>query len=452
MHRIDKLADSHLGFSQGIQVAALQELLSDGEIELVCRHLGHRWRDRIFTPAVTVRSMVHRALNPDKSIRAVLADLAVADGRLKHTPADASWCEARSRLPEELWPELLQHSINRLEYLTSGQFLYKGRQVFLIDGSTLSMPDTPELVEHFGYSSNNRSLSRFPLGRITFIILAGSDCVWDYRFADYRTSEDAQLHQMWDRLPGSSICIFDRNFSSFYNLSKLFQHGVDSISRLYHQRDPNKLISNGTRIGNNEWMVSLDLTPHRRKKYNDPSLPQHLCVRLIRQKFFHKGKPKQIWLVTTLLDARRYDKQEIADLYRRRWEVETRIDELKTTLKMNVLRSKGAQAVGYDVAATILAYNLLRIVIHQAAKQEQAPVDRISFASAVKMVLAYSLPLRMVRASQRRQVYAKMLSDIARCHNPVRPGRVEPRRIKRNIQKYSWLNIPRALARERCLS
>jgi hypothetical protein len=358
MHRIDKSAGSHSGFSRGIQVAALQELLSDEEIDFICRHLGHTWRNRIFSPAVTVRSMVHRALNPDKSIRAVVTDLAVADERLKQTPADASWCQARSRLPQELWRELLQHSIQRIENLTSGQFLYKDRQVFLIDGSTLSMPDTPELVEHFGYSGCRHGSSRFPLGRITFIILTGANCVWDYRFADYRTSEDTQLHQMWERLPSGSICIFDRNFSSFYNLAKLLQRGIDSISRLHHQRDPAKLVSQGTPIGKNQWIVRLYLTPHRRKKYNDPSLPQYLCVRLIRLKLLRKGKPKLIWLVTTLLDTRHHRRQEIEELYRSRWEVETRIGELKTTLKMNVLRSKGAQSVHYDVAATVLAYNL----------------------------------------------------------------------------------------------
>jgi hypothetical protein len=452
MNRIDKSADSHPGFSQGIQVAALQELLSDEEIEIVCRHLGHTWRDRIFTPAVTVRSMVHRALNPDKSIRAVLTDLAVADERLKQTPADASWCEARSRLPELVWAELLQHSVKRLEDLTSGQFLYKDRQVFLIDGSTLSMPDTPELVEHFGYSGTKHGLSRFPLGRITFVILAGANCVWDYRFANYRTSEDAQLHQMWGRIPSGSICVFDRNFSSFYNMAKLLQRGIDSVSRLHHQRDPDKLVSQGTPIGDNQWIVRLYLTPHRRRKYNDPSLPQYLCVRLIRLEFLRKGKPKLIWLVTTLLDKRCHSRQEIEELYHSRWEIETRIGELKTTLKMNVLRSKGVQAVHYDVAATVLAYNLLRTVIHQAAKQNHTPADRISFASAIKMVLAYSLPLRMARPRQRRKIYAQMLSDIARCRNPVRPGRVEPRRVKRNCKEYPWLSIPRAIAREKCLS
>jgi hypothetical protein len=149
---------------------------------------------------------------------------------------------------------------------------------------------------------------------------------------------------------------FDRLFASFYNLTKLLQRGIDSISRLHSQRNPDKLISKGMSIGDNQWLVWLDLTTHWRKMYNDPSLPQRLCVRLIRLELLRKGKPRLIWLVTTLLDAHSHSRQEIEDLYRGRWKIETRIGELKTTLKMNVLRSKGAKAVSYDVAATILAY------------------------------------------------------------------------------------------------
>ena len=452
MYRIDKPAGSHPGFPHGIQVAALSELLGDKEIELVCRHLGHTWRDRIFTPGVTVRSMVHRALNPDKSIRAVLTDLAVADDRIRRTPADASWCEARARLPQKVWAQLLQHSVSRLKHLSAGQFLYQHRPVFLIDGSTLSMPDTPELVEHFGYSGSRHGSSRFPVGRITFVVLAGADCVCDYRLADWRTSETEQFHQMWGRIPSGAVCIFDRHFSSFYNFAKLRQRRIDCISRLHQQRDPGELIAHGKRLGRNDWMVWLDLMPHRRKKYNDPTLPQRLRVRLIRQKFFRKGKPKLTWLVTTLLDARRYSKKEIGKLYSSRWGIETRIAELKTTLQMNVLRSKRVLGVRCEVAATVLAYNLLRTVIHQAAAQGRTPVGRISFASAIKIVLAYSLPLRIVPPRERQKVYAQMLSDIAHCRNPARPGRVEPRLLKRDGRKYPWLRIPRALAREQCLS
>ena len=452
MCRIDTSTESHQKFPHGVQLSALQELLSDKDIELICRQLGHTWRDRIFTPAVTVRSMLYRALNPDKSIRAIVADIAVADDRIEQAPAGASWCQARSRLPEELWTQLLQNSVKRLKQFVSDKFLYKQRPVYLIDGSTLSMPDTPELVEEFGYTSTKHGASRFPVARITLVILAGLQGVWDYRLDPYRTSENAQLHQMWDGIPCGSICIFDRQLSSFYNLAKLRQRGIDVIARLHHHRDPHKLISHGRAIGPNEWIVSFDLMLHRRKKYQDPSLPERLPVRLIRVKFLFNGKPGLTWLVTTLLDEDLHRRRDIVKLYRDRWGIETRIGELKTTLQMNVLRSKGPKAVRYEAAATILAYNLLRMVIHQAAKRNETPPDRISFAAAIKLVLAYSLPLRMVGSTQRQTVYARMLRDIARCRNPMRPGRVEPRRVKRNARAYPWLNIPRALARKKCLS
>ena len=151
MYNIGKSVKSHQKeCNPSVQLAALAELLKDDEIELICRQLGHTWRNRIFSPAVTVRSMVHRALNPDKSIRSTLVDLAALDDRLRQTPADASWCQARSRLPAELWPQLLQRSIKRLQQSPSGQYAYQKRPVYLIDGSTLSMPDAPPLAQHFG--------------------------------------------------------------------------------------------------------------------------------------------------------------------------------------------------------------------------------------------------------------------------------------------------------------
>ena len=453
MCNIDKSVKSHQKeCNPTVQLAALAELLKDDEIELICRQLGHKWRDRIFTPAVTVRSMVHRALNPDKSIRSTLVDLAVLDNRLRQTPADASWCQARSRLPSELWPQLLQRSIKRLQQSQSGRCSYQKRPVYLIDGSTLSMPDSPELAQHFGYFCTKNGPSRFPVARLTLIILAGLDGVWDYRLDHFRTSEDAQLHQMWGNLPSGSICIFDRQFSSFYNLAKLQQRGIGTIVPLHQARDPQKLLSHGKPIGTNQWIVELNLRQQRHKKYNDPTLPKQLPVRLIRLPFLHHGKPKLTWLVTTLLNPNRYPQTDIMKLYRDRWGIETRLGELKTTLQMNILRSKGSQAACYEVASTILGYNLLRTVIHQAAKQNRVPADRISFATAIKMILAYSMSLRIANPTQRQSIYNQMLHDIARYCNPLRPGRVEPRRIKRNDGQYPYLSIPRDLARKKCLS
>lgn len=448
MYRIDPSPRSHQQFSRSVQMVALQELLTDEEIDIICHQLGHRWRERIFTPAVTVLSMVYRRLHPDKSIRATLADMAAGDDRIERTPADTSWCEARSRLPEGLWRRLIDDSTGGLEDAAGQQYLYFGRSVYLVDGSTVSMPDTLELAEAFGYADTKHGPSRFPVARITFITHAGTQAVFDYRLDPYRTGEDAQFHAMWARLPSGCICISDRKFCSFYNLAKLPQRRIDMISPLHQRRDPHKLIAKGTKIGKHEWLVRLDLAPQLRKRYNDPSLPKHLRVRLIHVRFLRNGKRKQMWLVTTLLDPQLYSRRSIIELYGSRWGIETRIGSLKTTLEMNVLPSKTEKGVRYDVATTILAHNLVWTLIHQAAEETDTPAERISFAGAIQTILAYSTTLRGAPAERRQEIYDQMLHNIARQTNPHRPRRIEPRLIKRQRKRYGFLKISRQEARQ----
>ena len=328
-----------------------------------------------------------------------------------------------------------------------GRYLYFGRPVCLVDGSTISMPDTPELVDVFGYANTKHGFSRFPVARITFITYAGTEAVLDYRLDHYRTGEDAQFHAMWDSLQDECILLCDKKFCSFYNLAKLSRRGIDVVCPLHQRRDPKKLIANGKKLGENQWLVWFDLAPQLRRKYNDLSLPQRLCVRLIRIRFIRNRKPKELWLVTTLLDHVRHPCSSIVDLYRNRWGIETRIGSLKTTLDMNVVPSKTAKGVRYDVAATILAHNLVWTLIHQAANETGAPAGRISFAGAIKTVLAYSGPLRDAAPLRREQLYCQMLRNIARNRNRDRPGRIEPRLLKRQTRRYGFLKTTREEAR-----
>jgi hypothetical protein len=438
----------HQDFSQSRQLSALEEMLSDDEIEALCRQICHTWRRRIFSPGRTVRSMVYRRLHPDKSILATLADLTSGGESIARIPADSSWCEARSRLPETLWESLIARSTERLQRLAPKSYLYQGRSVYLADGSTVSMPDTPELVDIFGYANTKHGFSRFPVARITFLTHAGTEAVVEYRVGHYRTGEDTQFQSMWDRLPADCICICDRKFSSFYNLAKLPQRRVDVLCPLHQCRDPKKLIADGQAIGKEEWLVWLDLSLPLRQRYDDDTLPQRLAVRLIRVRFTRNGKQKQLWLVTTLLDRNRYSRSTLIRLYRRRWGIETRIGSLKTTLEMNVLPSKTPLGIRYDVAATILAHNLIWTLIHQAAAMTQIPANRISFAGAIKLTLAFSASLRQSSAEQRATIYKNMLANIARQTNRHRPDRIEPRLIKRQKKRYGFLKIPRAQARK----
>jgi hypothetical protein len=396
--------------------------------------------------------MVYRGLHPDRSIRATLLDLAAGDERLKQPPAGASWCEARDRLPKALWPELIDAGVARLDRLVGQRYRFRGRPVYIADGSTLSMPDAPSLVRTFGYAGNRHGRSRFPIARITFVTRWGAEAVTAYRLGRYRQSEDVQFRALWDAIPGGSICLFDKHFTSFYNLAKLPQRGVDCLGPLYARRDPKRLISQGRRLGKNEWLVPLELSPQLRKKYNDPSLPERLWVRLLRVRFRRGRKKHTLWLVTTLTDVRLYPLKLLAELYRDRWGIETRIGSLKTTLQMNVLRSQTAAHVRSEVAAIVLGHNLVWTLIHQAARETGTPAARISFTGTVQTVLAFSEAIRYAAPAARAAIYRRMLYVIARNVNPDRPGRVEPRLVKRDPVGYCFLMIPRDKARQKCLS
>jgi hypothetical protein len=449
---IDSAAEVQQQKAPVLQLAALSELLGDDEIETICRELGHQWRDRRLPPGVTVRSMVYRGLHPDHSIKATLADMAATDPGMGEAPADGSWCEARSRLPEELLPRLVQRSARRLQKLVGKKHLYRGRPVYHFDGSSVSMPDTPELVEAFGYANTKHGPSRFPTARIAFLTLAGVEAVVSYRLDDYRTSEDKQFRALWNCIPRRALVVFDRFCSSFFNFAKLANRCVDVITRLHQRRDPESLIAQGKRIGNGQWIVPLTLWPQVRKQYNDSTLPKIVRVRLIRVRYRRGKEQKTMWLVTTLLNPKKHPRGEIAKLYRRRWEIETRIGSLKTTLQMAVLRSQTELHVRKEVDAIVLAHNLTWTVIHQAAQQERVRASRISFAGAIKQILAFSTLLRLTPVGHRPAIYSKMLRAIARQANPPRPGRIEPRLVKRDRRRYGFLKEPRHVAREKCLS
>jgi hypothetical protein len=309
------------------------------------------------------------------------------------------------------------------------------------------MPDEPQLAEAFGYADTKHGLSRFPVARITFLVRLGVQAVCRYEIGHYRTGEDTQFYRMWSKIPDHSICLFDKKFCSFYNLAKLQKRHISVVTPLHQKRKPYELIKTGKRIGNNQWIVYLQLATQLRKRYNDKSLPFSLPVRLIRVKFRHNGKFRQMWLVTTLLDPQKYPSSSIIKLYRQRWGIETRIGSLKTTLQMKVLQSKKTKNVYYEVAATVLAHNLIWTVIHQASKQTGTPVERISFLGAVRTILAFSIRLQTEDICERHNVYAAMLYHIASQTNPYRPNRIEPRLVKRQTRGYGFLKILRGKAR-----
>jgi hypothetical protein len=433
MYPIDPSGKSHQQIRRSVQLAALDELLPDAEVEAICRDLKHCWRNRLLPPGPTVRSMVYRGLHPDRSIAAILADLAALLGPQAPAPTAAAWCQARTRLPEKVLLELIRRRARQCRRRFGNIHRWHGRWVFRGDGSTVSMPDEPALVKAFGYAKTRHGPSRFPVARITFLELAGLNVVWNYRIGRYTTSEEAQLYDMWDTLPTGCICLLDRKFCSFYNLAKLRQRRIDVVTPLNARRDPHKLIRQGQPLGKDQWRVPLTPAPQLRRKYADSTLPKVLWVRLIRVRYCRGDSQRELWLITTLMDPKQYSRAQIARLYRTRWGVEGRIGELKTTLQMNVLRGKSPAAVRREVASIILGHSLVWTLIHESAQATHTPARDISFAGAVKTVVAFSPALRHATATNRPKLYGQMLLHIAKQTNHHPFERVEPRLLKREL-------------------
>jgi hypothetical protein len=452
VYHIVKESKFHQEFHNCLSLATLKNLLTDREIEDVCSQFGHTWRSRKLPPGITVRSMVYRGLSPDQSIAASLLDLAAALPPNVAAPTDSAWCQARNRIPEEVLLELIIRKAHVVRRRFGCSHRCHDRWVFVVDGSSVSMPDEPPLVKAFGYANTRHGPSRFPVARITFIELAGLEVIWNYRLDKYTCDEDRQFHDMWHTLPGGCICLMDRRFCSFYNLAKLRQRRIGVVTRLHQRRNPLLLIRRGIRFAKNEWIVPLDLAPQIRQKYDDPSLPGKLWVRLIRVSFKRGHTCHRLWLVTTLMDPDEYPRREIEELYRRRWGIEPRIGSLKTTLQMDVLRGKSPCAVRREVASIILGHNLVWALIHEAAEKTGTPAKKISFAGAVKVTLAFSHSLRQTHRLAYQCLYNKMLLQIAKHINHHPPERVEPRLVKRDRIRYAALREPRWKARLKCLS
>jgi hypothetical protein len=394
-----------------------------------------------------VRSQVFRALSPDRSIRNTVTELVAADV-LNQAISESAWDQARARLPEELLPALLR----TVAAQTAEQFpsTWHGREVFLVDGTTVSMPDEPALAEAFGYTDSKHGPSRFPTARLLAMLHGGTRQVADFRLAPNRTSELALFRELLPTLPENALWVADRYFSSSVEFVLSARRGIDWLAPLHQRRDGKALAKAGTRLGKDDWRVTLGISAPVRRKYPELDLPETVAARLIRVRYkTPSGEKKTKWLVTSLLDAARYPRASVIELYRSRWGIETAYGYLKTTLQMAVLRSRTPANARREVAAVLLAHNLVWRLLHEAGEAAGLPASRISFTGACRAALAYSPRLRFARTiEEQREIRNELLAHIAGLVIPDRPGRHEPRLVKRVPQNFGTLRISRTEARQ----
>ena len=411
-------------------------------------------RNRIYTRPRTFWSMLWQALNPKASGRQVVRQIqALFQLHAGPSPSekDGAYCRAKARLSLKEFPKALRVSAQAADRLAPAMRLLQGRPTKVADGSTLTAPDTRKNRRRFPPVQTPEP--NFPMLRVMVLFSLISGAILSVVTGDLRTAELPMFYQMFDLLAPNDILIADRGLGNFVLLALLrhFKAGVDFIGRSARQVDGRRRLK---RLGRGDWLLAW-------KKGCNPSLwlpaplwallPREITVRIVRGSCYVKGfRVRRVTLVTTLLDAERYPASEILQAYLRRWRLEMCLDDLKSTLEMEMLRSRSPKMLQKEIYAHLIAHNLIRCVMAQAATQHAVPLERISFKGTLDALRQFTQAMSQARAKKRRsELWNRLLETLARDLVPQRPGRREPRAVKRVKNKYPRLSCARHLFSDR---
>jgi len=424
---------------------SIREVLPDRAIEEACEKAGYRFRERLLTPLVVTLHMVLSAIWPEESFAAswqLIWDAMVSrlPGARGRSPSPGSLSKARKRLPEKVWGEIFAWVAAKAQLLSGAWESWRGHRVVLLDGTCVTLPDEPELAQTFGRPRTKQGAGKYPQGRLVTAALAHTMTLVAYALGAYRTDETSLCAGLLGALCAGDLVVGDRHFAgaNLYHLylSYSLQFLTRAHQRLRIERLP-RLISYAA----NDFVTELRIGQKYRKK--DPTLPEKITVRVIGAVIRERGKWQTLWLVTSLLDAKLYPAREILDLYARRWRIETLFRELKVRLSADLLRSLTVPGVRNEIAARLVALNVVRVIMLEAAAQHGVDPVRISFAHATRAVLAFAPALATQPLWQLLEIYRSMLAEIASHLVPERPGRNEPRAVRHEQKRYPRLKQTR---------
>jgi hypothetical protein len=450
--------------------AGLRELLPPERVAAAVQAEGVKFIDCLYTPLVTLWTFLAQVLGPDRSCAAAVAKLLAllgargggADEQDLCDPDTGPYCKARKRLPESLLARLARESgaeLHRKRPAAAGE-LPGGRPVKVADGTTLSMPDTPENQAAYPQQARQKAGLGFPVMRLVAVLSLGCAAVLGVAVGPYkgkRTGETALLRTLLDApggeqvLSAGDVLLADRYYASYWMVALLLGRGVDSVLRQHQLRKTD--FRTGTRLGRGDHRITW-AKPARPPEWMDEAtylaLPGELTVREVRVRVAVKGfRVRSLVLATTLLDAGLYSADEIGRAYRCRWHAELDLRAIKQTMGMDVLRCKTPDMVRKEVWMHLLAYNLVRAVMAEAASKAGVEPRDLSFAGALQTLDAFAPALRLARTADLARLWGLVLRGVARRRVGNRPDRYEPRAVKRRPKPIALLTVPREQARRR---
>ena len=430
------------------KVLPFSEVLTKEELS---RHMQKgKHRERTFSPTVTLWAFLSQAIEDDKSQQAAVSRIiaaAIAHGERAPSANTSAYSQARSRLSEENLATLVRETAQKIESNTPNEWRWKSKRIKLIDGSTLSMPDTPQNQDVYPQSKSQKAGVGFPLARIVAIIDYITGVVLDLAIGPCRgkqTGEHALLRELLPLFDTDDIVMGDRYYPSFFLMAALIKQGVSGVFPTHHCRKPD--FRQGKRLGKKDHIASW-------KKPNKPAwmdqaeyeaVPDEILVREVFTEIKRPGfRTETRVLVTNLLDPVVYSASDLASLYCCRWFVELSLRSIKDTMHMGILRGKTPGMVRKEIWVHLLAYNLIRRLMAQAAWVYGKTVATLSFKLTLQITKAFQQAGLLNQNNP--EIHKKLLEAINHKQIGNRPDRQEPRRVKRRPKPFPLLQKARGL-------
>ena len=415
---------------------------------------GVNSRERLFTPQVTFWAFAAQILSPGTSCREIVRRVEAwwqqqaGRGDAALSTSTSAYCQARSQLDLdtlELINSQLCWSLER-NVLNQERWL-NGRPVKIVDGTCLSMPDTPENQALWPQPTSQKPSLGFPMMKLVGLFSLASGGLLEAATGNLHAHESLLFRSLWDRLQQKDIVLADRGFCSYGAMAALQQRGVDSVMRLHQARGVD--FRTGKALGPEDRLVVWQKPAQRSDAWSAEefaALPETLTLRMIRLHVAAKGfRTRTVVLVTTLCDAQMYPADALRELYGERWTVEMHFHQIKVLLAMDVLRCKTPAMIAREVALHRIAYHLVRSLMQRSAHLRHVPLERISFKGSLDSLRHWSAVIAAAGETPRKQsaLIDEMLVSLSRDLVPERPGRSEPRAKKRRPKNYQSLTKPR---------
>jgi len=411
----------------------------------------------VFTPPLTLWAFLSQVLykGEQRSCLAAVSRvivLLVALGRDSCANNSGGYCKARAKLPESVLQRLATHVAGGCQRQVPEAWLWKGRHVKLADGTTVSMPDTEENQAEYPQQASQKKGLGFPVARMVVLLSLATAMLGGMAIAPYsgkQTGELALMRQLLDRLDPSDVLLTDRYYCSYFMIALLLERNIDFVARLHHARKEDAYRIK--RLGKEDWLIEWrrPQRPNWMDRETYGRMPKLLRLRQIKVNVTEPGyRVESLVVVTTLTDTKAYGKDDIAELYHQRWLVELDIRAIKCSLGMDVLRCKTPEMVRREIWTCLLAYNLIRKTMLQAAMESGLSPRQLSFANALQTMAASWVVLPVLDHSRFTSMIVAQLASLTCPIVGNRPNRIEPRAVKRRPKPMRLLRMPRNAARE----